>query len=94
MKLIQNYQCVFLAVFESKTVCVFGKRNQAQAISIVHKVLMKKTKQQCTHLTTEEIKRIVRFREPSSYVQHIALEKEQTSPVLLRSLHRFMSCAV
>lgn len=30
---------------------------------------------------------MVRFGEPSSYIQHIALEKEQTSPVLC-SLHR------
>lgn len=35
---------------------VLSKRNKEQALSIVHKDLMKK-KQQCTHLTRKEIKR-------------------------------------
>lgn len=43
---------------------------------------MGKKQHVCTHLTTKEIK-----RESSSYVQHIALEKEQTSRIPCVSFH-------
>lgn len=82
--LINRNQCKFDKTAEIKSTF---KNKEAQTISTVHKDLMKKNSN--VPINNRNERENVRFREPSSYVQHIALEKRTNilSSLFPPSLH-------